>query len=80
MGIHPSDTNLVKEVREYFVVGNLRSRPNIYVFSVVKLNDILTHIIPHFEKSPVKSVKWNNLLNWVEVSNIMEQKGHLTDQ
>lgn len=57
MGLHPSDIHLLKEVHEYFGVGNLRSRTKDNVFSVVKLSDILTHIIPHFDKYPLQKKK-----------------------
>lgn len=64
----------------YFNCGTTHISKNMINYDVQDFNDITNKIIPFFLKYPIKGVKLNNFLKWVEVSKIMEQKIHLTDQ
>ena len=59
IGLHISDISLLKEISQYFGVGNFRVNKSkkVCTYSVVKLKDINNQIIPHFNKYKLQSNK-----------------------
>lgn len=60
----------------YYNVANYKKRA-VSEFIVVKLNDILEHIIPFLEKYPVRGSKYLSYLDFKRVSDILKNKEHL---
>lgn len=54
------------------------TRPDEVNFVVSKFSDIKEKIIPFFQTKLLEGIKNRDLLDFVEVANIIEAKGHLT--
>jgi hypothetical protein len=58
IGLHIRDLDLLRQIQAHFNnVGNVRVRGEVCTFEVTALNDILTTIIPHFDKYPMITQK-----------------------
>ena len=73
------DESLIKSLIEYLGCGNtsLDSRGTID-FKVTKFFSIKDIIIPFFAKYPLKGNKNLDLLDFSEITRLMENKSHLT--
>lgn len=49
-------------------------------FIVTKIDDIIVHIIPFFEKSQIKGTKYNDYLKFKEAAVLLKNKEHLTEK
>lgn len=78
---HIRDENLLITFIEYLgcgIIEKASTRPDGVNFVVSKFSDIKEKIIPHFQTNPLEGIKNRDLLDFVEVANIIEAKGHLT--
>jgi len=78
---HIRDTSFIKSLKTFFGCG--RSEPsgrNGISFRVSKIKDIVSIIVPFFEKYPLLGSKSKDFLDWKEVVKIMESKSHLTPE
>lgn len=78
---HVRDEGLLTTFIEYLGCGRIEkasTRPDGVNFVVSKFSDIKEKIIPFFQTSPLEGIKNRDLLDFVEVANIIEAKGHLT--
>jgi hypothetical protein len=49
-------------------------------FIVTKIDDIIVHIIPFFEKYQIKGTKYNDYLKFKEAAILIKNKEHLTEK
>lgn len=54
------DYNLLLSVQSYFNCGSIQHNPskNTYIFGVYSSKDLENNIIPHFDKYPLRGVKF----------------------
>jgi hypothetical protein len=78
IGLHLKDELLLKNIREYFgEIGTLTYNKDMIFFKVQSLKQILTVIIPHFDKYPLITQKRADYLLFREIVLKMEAKEHL---
>ena len=80
INLHKKDVELLKLIQAYFGgVGRIgKERNGCCDFSVSSLNQILTRIVPHFDKYPLNSQKHADYLLFREVVMMMKDGEHLT--
>ena len=71
------DLNLMKSLHQELGVGNLRFNRNSVELVVNKLDDLLTVVIPHFDKYPLKGGKFISFLIFKKVCLEINNKLHL---
>ena len=80
---HIRDEFLLSKFIDYLGCGNLEkvsTRPNGVTFVVYKFSDIKEKVIPFFHNYPLLGIKSMDFQDFVEVANIMEDKGHFTSE
>ena len=80
INLHTRDIELLKVIQAYFGrVGRIgKERNNCRDFTIGSLDQILTKVIPHFDKYPLKTQKYADYLLFKEVVMMMQRKEHLT--
>ena len=75
--MHYRDYNLLLLVQNYFNCGSIiySKTKNTYTFGVYGLKDLENYIIPHFNKFPLRGVKYLDYIAFKEIINI--KKGFL---
>ena len=66
------------ELKKYLGVGNIQSQRDSISLVVTSLDDLLSVIIPLFDKSPLRGGKLESYLIFKEVCLRMKNKSHLT--
>jgi hypothetical protein len=61
---------------KYFNCGNVSNNGSCIKFTVSNLSDIISIMIPFFEKYPIQGVKALDLYTFCEISKLMKQKEH----
>jgi hypothetical protein len=82
LAIMENDTELLNQIRNFLNCGNIskpRSNGMIH-FTVSKLSDINTIIIPHFKNSPLRGNKFQDFNSWCLAANIITEDRHLTSE
>jgi hypothetical protein len=76
------DFNLMMKFEDFFNCGgiSLSSDKESCEYYVYKTQDILEKIIPFFVKYPLQSTKSLDFKDFCEASNIIRNKGHLTEE
>jgi hypothetical protein len=75
---HIIDEELIRSLIQYLDCGGVTLSSSHLDFRVTKLEDILTKIIPGFEKNPVLGVKFKDYQNFIQVARLMKDGQHLT--
>lgn len=77
---HSRDEILIKNIIDYLDCGKYRVRKGDLAgdFIVYKFSDLIKKIIPFFEKYPIMGVKQLEFKDFKSVTNIMQNKEHLT--
>jgi hypothetical protein len=77
---HSRDENLLKNLIEIFGCGRFvaKNTKEYGEFIVEKYSDIRDKIIPFFEKYPLYGIKKENYLDFKKVSELINNKSHLT--
>ena len=80
INLHVRDIELLKLIQAYFGgVGRIgKERNNCRDFTIGSLDQILTKVIPHFDKYPLKTQKYADYLLFKEVVMMMQRGEHLT--
>lgn len=80
INLHKRDVELLKLIQTYFGgVGRISKERNGCIdYTVSSINQILTQVIPHFDKYPLITQKNADYLLFKEVVMIMKQGEHLT--
>ena len=79
---HARDEDLIKNIRDLLNCGNIRNqeKKRSVEFQVRKFSDIETKIIPFFSKYKIEGVKYQDFLDFCEVTKLMQTKVHLTEE
>lgn len=72
------DKQLLINLKNYFNCGFVSFSNNSGVFVVVKIEDIVNVIIPHFEKYLLPGIKHNDFLDFCKIAELVKQKDHIT--
>lgn len=80
--LHLKDINLLKEIQNYFGVGNINisKKDNSVTYSVESVSDIIEKIIPHFDKYILISQKRADFILFKNALEIISSKGHLNQE
>ena len=80
INLHKKDVKLLKAIQDFFGgIGRIsKERNGCCDFTVSSLNQIITGIIPHFDKYPLISQKLADYILFREVIMIMKKGEHLT--
>lgn len=79
INLHVRDLDLLNLIKTYFEVGRIsKERNGCCDFTISSLDQIITKVIPHFDKYPLKTQKYSDYLLFKEVVFIMQRKEHLT--
>lgn len=79
IGVHKVDVALLERIKVYFGVGNIYYGPgNLVRFQVTSLEELITVIIPFFDKYPLVSQKRADFLLFKEIIELMKSKEHFT--
>ncbi len=73
---------ILLDLKNYFGCGNIyidNKKENAYKFSVNKIEDILTKVIPHLDNYPLLTSKNLDYLDFKKVALLMKDKVHLED-
>lgn len=82
IAIMDNDIELLKIIQNYLncgVISNSRANGMVH-FTVSKISDINTIIIPHFKSYPLRGTKLLDFEDWQLAANIITTKSHLTSE
>ena len=73
---------LLKSLVEFFNCGYVAKYKNRKVceFIVTKINDIITYIIPFFDKCKIEGSKYKDYVKFKEAAILIKNKEHLTEE
>ena len=76
---HKRNLKVLREIREYFGVGGIRfsKRDQNYKYEVRSIKDLVTKIIPHFEKFPLRTNKQKDFELFVDICKMISANYHL---
>lgn len=79
IGLHSKDLELLKSIKAYFGdAGSIvKADKGMYALRVTSLKDIMTYIIPHFDKYPLITQKKADYLLFKDIILMMEKGEHL---
>lgn len=77
---HIRDEELIRSLIQYLNCGGVTLSSASIDYRVTKLEDILTKIIPFFEKNPIIGVKYKDYLDFIQVARLMKDGQHLTQE
>lgn len=82
INLHSRDIELLKLIQTYFDgVGRIgKERNDCCDYVVGSLDQIVTKVIPHFDKYPLKTQKYSDFLLFKEAVMIMQSGEHLTKE
>lgn len=72
------DISLLLEIKNYLGVGTIQSNKEIREFVVTDINQIMSVIIPHFNKYPLLTLKAADFKLFVLAVNLINTKAHKT--
>ena len=79
INLHVRDLDLLKLIKAYFGVGRIgKERNGCCDFTIGSLDQIITKVIPHFDKYPLKTNKYSDYLLFKKVVMILQRREHLT--
>jgi len=78
---HSRDLLLLESFVNFFGCGYVAKYKNrsVYEFIVTKIDHIVDHIIPFFEKHPIVGSKHLNFLDFKSAASIIKNKEHLNE-
>jgi len=76
---HQRNRATLEKIREYFGVGGLRfsKRDQNYKYEVRSIKDLITKIIPHFQKFPLKTSKQKDFEIFAKICQLVNANQHL---
>ena len=81
VGLHVRDKDLLLQFKSFFKeIGNIKAYNNIIYYRVIKIDDIIKIIIPHFEKYPLMTQKQTDFLLWKNIVNLIDKGEHLNKE
>ena len=82
IGLHSRDLALLLRIKEFFGCGYIvkDNNKNVVSFRVTSLEDFINFLIPHFSKYPLLTQKAADFKLFLQVTELMKNKGHLTTE
>ena len=82
INLHARDLELLRLIQAYFEgAGRIsKERNNCCDFTIGSLDQIITKVIPYFDKYPLKTNKYSDYLLFKEVVMMMQRGEHLTNE
>jgi LAGLIDADG endonuclease len=77
---HTRDKEFMSYLVKYFNCGYVSNNGSCIKFTVSNLSDIISIMIPFFEKYPIQGVKALDFSAFCEISKLMKQKEHLNNE
>lgn len=79
IGLHEKDLELLKSIKAYFGgAGSIvKAENDMYALRITSLKEILTYLVPHFDKYPLITQKKADYLLFKDVVLMMEKGEHL---
>lgn len=79
LGQNKSSLSVLQTIRTYFGCGAIRfsKTDQLYKYEVRSIGDIMKHIIPHFQKYPLKTSKQRDFEIFARVCELIYQSKHL---
>lgn len=77
---HIRDEELIRSLIQYLNCGGVTLKNASIDYRVTKLEDILTKIIPFFDKNPIIGIKYKDYLYFIQVARLMKDGQHLTEK
>jgi LAGLIDADG endonuclease len=77
---HTRDKEFMSYLVKYFNCGNVSNNGSCIKFTVSNLSDIISIMIPFFEKYPIQGVKALDFSAFCEISKLIKQKEHLNNE
>jgi hypothetical protein len=77
---HNRDAQLMTSLIEYLGCGNVYENRKEVNFTITKFKDLENKVIPLFANHPVLGVKYLDYLDFVQVSEIIKNKAHITEE
>lgn len=80
LSLNKRDYKILEMVRNFFGCGGIRlnKADNTYKYETRSLKDIMTKIIPHFQRYPLKTSKQKSFVLFQEICNLMWRNLHLS--
>jgi LAGLIDADG endonuclease len=81
IGLHIKDKDLLLQIKSFFSeVGTVKTeyKYNSVVYKVYTINEIISTIIPHFEKYPLITKKQSDFIIFKNIIELMSKGQHLT--
>jgi hypothetical protein len=81
INLHIADIDMLYKIQAFFGgIGSVTVSGHTARYRVSKIKDILSVIIPHFEKYPLQSAKSIDFQIWKESAVLINNKEHLTEK
>jgi LAGLIDADG endonuclease len=79
LSLNERDRSLVEDLRMYFGCGWIREsrRDRTVKYESRSTSDLLTRIVPHFERYPLRGSKRRSFLGFGRICRMIEQGDHL---
>ena len=76
---HKRNVRILERIQEYFKCGGIRfsKRDRCYKYEVRSIQDLVKHIIPHFEKYPLQTTKRADFEHFVSICKLVVSNQHL---
>lgn len=74
------DADLVRNLIKYFNCGYVSENGSKTKFYIAKFSDIISILIPFFEKYPILGAKSQDFKDFCEIAKLMEKKEHLKQE
>lgn len=79
VSLNQRDLPLLKDVHAFFGCGGLRysKSDRTYKYEVRSVSDLITYIIPHFKRHPLRGAKLQDFLRFEEICKKIRSSHHL---
>lgn len=76
---HLRNEKILQRFRRFFKCGSIRycRKDNTYKYEVRSVRELVTKIIPHFEKYPLQTTKKQSFTQFCKICRILQQGKHL---
>jgi len=77
IGLDKKDLDLLVQIKAFFKTGNIyASKRGVVYYTVGSIKDLIKHILPHFDKYPLATLKLKDYLLFKEIIILMEKGEH----
>jgi LAGLIDADG DNA endonuclease family protein len=81
IALHTKDKDLLLQIKSFFGgIGNINTYSNLTSYKVIKINDIIKIIIPHFEKYSLITQKQADFIIFKNIVELISKGEHLNEK